>query len=593
MYNNSIVPELLPGGGGFSIYQYTLENLYTMHKYVRNWWTTSNDNLPLVRYLRCKFKLYQSEDVDYIFRYQNAFPMSANKLSYPTCQPSVLMMLNRTVIVPSKRTKRLRRGYKKIIIRPPSLLTNKWFFQANISQTPLLLTYCVAASLDHYYISTSSQSNNVTIHMLNTNLFQNREFGKNNAYNIRQDGTRQVWLWCSDEVHSETEQPSAKSVTLLADAKKFVPGESYETAKAKKHIQNWKEYRSNLIKYTGNPFYPDYLADNAHEHYTFYQSVGNYLDALPDENDTNIESTTNPSKTKNLVIIHNPLQYKCRYNPNNDDGSTNNTYLLKNYQHEHGWDPYSNTKLELSGFPLWINWWGFIDFQKQQHILTNIDTSTIFVTTSTRFSVDLPAYVPLCEDFILGNSPFEKGVNPADFNRWYPMVQYQEPAINLLLKTGPGTAKLEEKKTVEAKCGYTFYFKFGGNPAPMYNIKDPTDQPQFPIPNNISKTTSLQDPTTAPELFLYNFDQRRHLLTQKAAERISKDWKTKKIIFTDGTTTPTTPAVQESTPQTSEDEASTSEEEETLYQQLLKQRRKQQLLKHRINQLLSKLQTTQ
>ncbi len=144
-------------------------------------------------------------------------------------------------------------------------------------------------------------------------------------------------------------------------------------------------------------------------------------------------------------------------------------------------------------------------------------------------------------DFITGNSPYEQGVNPLDYPRWYPMVQYQEQAINDLLQTGPGTAKFNGKKTVEGKCLYTFYFKFGGAPPPMVHIKDPTDQPDFPIPNQIMETTSLQDPTCPPEQYLYNFDQRRGYLTERAAKRIKKDWPLTESIFTDGTTTTTSP----------------------------------------------------
>ncbi len=121
----------------------------------------------------------------------------------------------------------------------------------------------------------------------------------------------------------------------------------------------------------------------------------------------------------------------------------------------------------------------------------------------------------------------------------------------------------------------------------MVDVKDPTNQPSFVIPNNFLETNSLQDPTTPPELFLYNFDQRRDILTRTAAERILKDWKTKQTLFTDATTTPTTPAVHE-TLQTSEDETSDSEKEEaTLLEQLLKQRKRQQKLKLRIRQLLA------
>lgn len=86
-----------------------------MHQHVRNWWTKSNLNLPLVRYIKCIFKIYQSDDVDIVFRYQRHFPMEATQLTYPTMQPSVLMMLNKTILIPSKKTRRLRKGYKKLL----------------------------------------------------------------------------------------------------------------------------------------------------------------------------------------------------------------------------------------------------------------------------------------------------------------------------------------------------------------------------------------------------------------------------------------------------------------------------------------------
>ncbi len=119
----------------------------------------------------------------------------------------------------------------------------------------------------------------------------------------------------------------------------------------------------------------------------------------------------------------------------------------------------TSLKLTLGGFPLYINWWGFVDFQKQQHILTNIDTKTVLAAKTNTLhgaASEQVAYVPLGEDFINGRSPYENQVNYADQDRWYPMIQYQEQAINTLLSTGPGVAKFNGKKTVEAKCHYTF-----------------------------------------------------------------------------------------------------------------------------------------
>nr|UGV36135.1 MAG: ORF1 [TTV-like mini virus] len=600
MYNSSIVPEKLPGGGGFSLYQFTVENLYTMHTFVRNWWTVSNRDLPLIRYLKCSVKLYQSDDVDYVFRYQRNYPMTAGPLNYCTTQPSVMMMLNHTKFIPSKRTHKLRKGYKKITIKPPELLTNKWFFQSDISTKPLLVTYCAAASFDHFYIGTDKMSNNATIPILNANLIQNRNFGQNRYY-IKTLGTTHIWLYATDDIISlsgERSQPLASHVIPLTHCKYYRPGKSYQQViqekllpaeqQSKPDKDKWNYYLQHIDDYSGNLFHEYYLTKLDEEHLTLFQYTATEL-TIPTTSTT--EFKLNETRTTNLVAVHNPLIYFTRYNPNSDNGSTNNTFLLETCKYNlHGWDPPTNTKLTLGGFPLYINWWGFVDFQKQQHILTNIDTKTVLAAKTNTLhgaASEQVAYVPLGEDFINGRSPYENQVNYADQDRWYPMIQYQEQAINTLLSTGPGVAKFNGKKTVEAKCHYTFYFKFGGSPAPMVDVKDPTNQPSFVIPNNFLETNSLQDPTTPPELFLYNFDQRRDILTRTAAERILKDWKTKQTLFTDATTTPTTPAVHE-TLQTSEDETSDSEKEEaTLLEQLLKQRKRQQKLKLRIRQLLA------
>lgn len=597
MYNSSIVPEKLPGGGGFSLYQFTVENLYTMHTFVRNWWTVSNRDLPLIRYVKCSIKLYQSDDVDYVFRYQRHYPMTAGPLNYCTTQPSVMMMLNHTKFVPSKRTAKLRKGYKKLTIRPPELLTNKWFFQSDISTKPLLVTYATAASFDHFYIGTDKMSNNATIPILNTNRIQNRNFGQNRYY-IQTLGTTHIWLYATDDILGSTpttNQPLAKHVIPLTHCKYYRPGKSFqqvlnekllpEPELSKDEKQKWQYYLQHIDDYSGNLFHEYYLTKLDEEHLTLLTYTSNEL-TIPING-----QYTSTTRTKDMVILHFPLIYYTRYNPNSDNGSSNNTYLLETCKYNlHGWDPPTNTKLTLGGFPLYINWWGFVDFQKQQHILNNIDTKSLLVTKTNCLhgaAAEQIAYVPLGEDFITGKSPYEQTVNEADKDRWYPMIQYQEQAINTLLSTGPGVAKFNGKKTVEAKCHYTFYFKFGGSPAPMVDVKDPTNQPSFVIPNNFLETNSLQDPTTPAEYFLYNFDQRREILTKTAAERIIKDWETKQTLFTDATTTPTTPAIHE-TLQTSEDETSDSEKEEaTLLQQLLKQRKRQQKLKLRIRQLLT------
>lgn len=120
MYEDSTVPKHLPGGGGFSVMRFSLESLYTSHLLCRNWWTVSNEDLPLCRYTGCKFRFYQSDNVDYCVRYQISYPMMSNKLTYASCHPSIMLMMKNTIIVPSKKT-RPRKNHTKLKDLDPHL----------------------------------------------------------------------------------------------------------------------------------------------------------------------------------------------------------------------------------------------------------------------------------------------------------------------------------------------------------------------------------------------------------------------------------------------------------------------------------------
>ncbi len=172
--------------------------------------------------------------------------------------------------------------------------------------------------------------------------------------------------------------------------------------------------------------------------------------------------------------------------------------------------------------------------------------------------------------------PYEDQLNPLDKDRWYPCVQMQQTSIYNITSSGPGSPKVTPLNSIEAKADYTFYFKFGGNPPPMDTLTDPTTQPDIHIPTNFLQSTSLQNPATRPENYLYSFDQRRDYITTKAIKRLQKTWDTEKYSITDGSHL----SAEIQTPETSSSETTSEEEEEA--QNLLLKLRKQQLRNKRL-----------
>ncbi len=116
----------------------------------------------------------------------------------------------------------------------------------------------------------------------------------------------------------------------------------------------------------------------------------------------------------------------------------------------------------------------------------------------------------------------------------------------------------------------------------------PNNQIKFPTPDNLLKTNSLQSPTLPIEYYLYGFDQRRHELTKKAFKRIKTNQETETPLLPITDSTPDKYWTPDETTSTSESETE-KEKEEDLHYQLLKQRKCQKQLRHRIKQLLNRL----
>lgn len=59
-----------------------------------------------------------------------------------------------------------------MFIPPPALLYNKWYFQKELANYPLVMFLSAAMSLDRYYLSASSVSETMGFTSLNTDFFK-------------------------------------------------------------------------------------------------------------------------------------------------------------------------------------------------------------------------------------------------------------------------------------------------------------------------------------------------------------------------------------------------------------------------------------
>nr|UGV35179.1 MAG: ORF1 [TTV-like mini virus] len=573
-YEDSIIPEGIPGGGGYGIHRFNLDCLYQQNQRARNIWTKSNKYLPMIRYLGCEFKIYRPQECDAVVKFQNCFPFTATALTYTGAQPSMLMMSRGSKKIRCKRNAPNLKPYKRFRFPPPQQMKNSWFLQADIVNTGLIMLTSTAASFDQYFISTSAESNNISFKALNTRVFQNRNFKTipTNGYSAKDN----FWLWATNG----DENPKIKDLHFLGNTNTYQKGKYIQQLQGSTLQEKLKYF---TLETWGNPFHEEFIQK---KHRLWFTTVSPFIKLSA----TGLTLETD-IKQNGWTEVEQELIWDCRYNPQKDTGKDTAIYLLPNWVAKIGWEPLLNDKIKLEGFPLWLIVTGFIDYQQKLGEVHNVLTHYITVIKSKAIEPQFEYYVLLDNSFFNGDSEFLQGRTYIDEHNWYPMSKYQDLTLENIYQSGPATAKLGKNVTAELHCEYTFRFKLGGCVPPMDKVKNPADQPHYPVPNILIDSNSLQSPSEPIENFLYQFDERWGQITKTAAERITKDRKPKRTIFSDSTTTGTTDvpvlqALQEKEDSTSEEET----EEETLFDQLNRQRLKQQQLRQRIKLLLNKLQ---
>lgn len=587
-YLESVAPQFFPGGGGFSIQNFTLNMLYEQNLIVRNWWTAGNENMPLIRYSGCTIYLYRQESVDYLFQYNRSYPMVAKQLTYTSTHPQVMLTHKNTIKITCKKHNRNKKPYKKIFVRPPCQMQNRWYFQKDLSHIPLLQTMCTSTSLDRMFLHSTAISSTIGFTSLDILGFRNHQYIKTTTTGYRPLQGQMIFGLRKGVFKVESAKLS--DLIYLGNPETYTDGTTvgniadYTNVTQATNTYGKKLYKAITdSKYWGNPFHDDFFYEDGHmlmTNKTWEDLKTNYDVAV----DTQLKSTDFTIKTQR--------HKECRYNPFADKGQGNKLYLVnvKQLNHQYDWE-YPEPESLLENLPVWLLTWGYLDYQRKCGEHSSVDTNNLAVIYSPYIEPKENKYfVPLDQDFMHGKSPYqpEKNLFANDYQNWHPKVRYQVQTINTIATCGPATTKLPPDISCEGHLKYKFHFKVGGNPPPMSTLTDPDLQPKYITPDNLLPSTSLQNPTTPFEYLLWNFDERRGQITKKAAQRISAHPETEKTFLSITEPTYACPTTSKETEETSE--SSDEEKEETSpATELLKQRKQQKLLRHRIQQLLNRL----
>lgn len=599
LYEDQITPHYVPGGGGFSLTAFTLQGLYEQFQKAQCWWTQSNNEMPLIRYTGAKITLYRAESSDFIFLYHRCYPMTANVETYNSTQPSIMRLNPRHIIMRCKKHNFTRKPYKKLRIKPPTQLTNKWFFQKDLATTPLLFTMCSAMSLDRYYLNSNGVSTSIGFSGLNTALFKyhNWRTPTTHGYHPRDA----CYLWSFQQNEGTTNKPAAlanvqvKNLIYLGGTTNNSPGTTIFDSKTVPTTDNWKDLWEHYVAnpgYWGNIFIPYYLTRLAGIVLYSKLAPSDVLKKFSskDQKISDVPDSTNPTKYY-FDYLKEPFIINYRYTAHADTGLNNQIYFTTNTEPTQGYYPPRDETLQRNDLPLWTACWGLIDWEKLNKG-EKIDTD-YFINIKSHFTYpETPTtIIPLDDDFLNGNSPYRppSNITPSDRLNWHPKTAFQYKSINAICSCGPGTIKLPSNVSAEAHMDITFYFKLGGCSQSTKTIESPAAQPDFPHPNNFFSTTSLQSPNTPITNYLFSFDWRRNYLTQKALQRIQSSETTETTSFYPAGISglnllppfQTTPEGTEATPE---------KEEETLQLLLNKLQQQQQHYRQRIIRLMANME---
>nr|UGV39444.1 MAG: ORF1 [TTV-like mini virus] len=506
-YIYSYVPEHWPGGGGWSLLVFSLSSLFEDYEHLQNIWTRSNAGLPLVRYLGCQFKFYQSNSTDYIVTYDNCWPMVDTPYTHADSAPSRMLQKKHKTVIPSRQTQKRKKPYKRVWVKPPSQMLNRWYFQKDLCNTPLVMLTATAVSLTDPFASPKAKNNNISVKVLSPYIFKNPNFQSlsTSGYSPKTDSSgNSLYLYASthDNIQNLNYENLNKLIPLT-DTKNYTPG---------------KEFVKSTPTSPGNPFYSYYLHGETH---TIYIS-----NATP----ATIQNKINQGPgnlSESITKVTGPIIYTLRYNPENDTGSTNQCYFVSNSSAA-TFEPPENKNLIFEGFPLYILLWSWPDFIKKLKQTVKLDNNQILVLKTKTFDEkNFPYYIILDDDFIDGYDPYQEHTNshpttPSYYNtkNWYLKYEFQQQTLEKICTSGPGCARSTWNNYLQAYCTYKFYFKWGGCPKELQKAYNPCSQSKWPTPDNFNARLEITNPNRAPQTELYDWDWEKDYVKEPAIERI-------------------------------------------------------------------------
>ena len=474
----SWTPSRSPGGGGFSLEQYTLQWLYSEFKENHNYWTKSNATRDLCRFTGMKFTFYKHHKVDFIIHYNRRPTSKADKYQYCNSHPHELLLRKRTRVLHRNTIRPQSKQHLKLKIKPPRTMQNNWYVQSDFAEQPLVELTIAAADMVNSYLSKVDTNQLITLNALSLQMYKRPDWGQPPA-------TGKGW--------NPTGDLTTELTAVYADGKQ-------------------KDLKNQIKQNT--------YAESISWQYGWFQS--DILKAI---------------KFTNQEVF--PV-WKVRYNPKIDDGHGNMIYIKHVTQKDYD-PPKTDKDVVLEGKPLWQLLYGYLSYiQKIKAHEDILETYVLLIYSPAIFPFKLKEpHLILDSNFILGKAPYEQELTAQNKKLWFPKLLHQQQSINTIVECGPFIPKLarDRESSWDLHGKYSFYFKWGGDETDTQTALDPSRQTGYAITNDLAEAIQICDPSKQiPSSLVHAWDYRRGMLTRKALKRISQDYSTDETLSTDSET---------------------------------------------------------
>lgn len=492
VYKTEWTNPKVPGGGGFGVELFTLKYLYQEYLAKANIWTSSNDYKELCRYTGCKITFFRHPETDFIIWYDIQPPFTISKWTFMFCHPMLALQRRHKKLLLSTATKPNGKLTKKMKIKPPKLLSTKWFFQEDFADQGLVAIGATACNFRYPWLGCCNENNMITLYYIQPSFYVHSNWA---------------------QYHTQAWNPLGEgSATKMKETNYYYyyEGNSKKEWQMKAFTGTAQAYQRS-VSINGGWFCPQVLR------------------------------AVEVKETQSSPPLALTPCGMLRYNPQEDTGKGNKLWVTDVLSGTYGIP--KDDDLIMEGYPLYLMLYGYTSYLKQVKHDSVTFQGKMIVVKSPAFrrlrGSDTHDFYPLVDKAFC----YGKGTNmtdPITFTNqgWYPTLFAQRDSIASIVGCGPYTPKYNETKNSTWQCNYfyNFYFKWGGAYPPDQEVEDPTAKGKYPIPNNQHEAVQIADPYKQKYNTIFKpWDYRRGCLTKKAIKRMQENLPSDDSLSTDST----------------------------------------------------------